>query len=400
MMIKKWFALSAIILSWVSFNGADSGKNPNFEFSGVHEFWKIMDVLIQDKEPTNEQWDALFNTPGYVELLRREFKAETFKQYYRAAYMPSKIADIERMKNAASDGGNKFRIWFTNAMFESLNYARENKEKIIAKVKSFDTFPYTENSTKELLKFLPEDSVGAPPDVSFIIFNDSRGYIPVIMSINELTREEELLTPERLAILQSQGHSKQLPHVLYFAHEFFHYYRDQRLEIRFPDRESDDYSLIWQLDQIENEGIADLINVSQLYLDGCCFADTEWARQIREEQAQQPDVLRKFDKILGIIHCDPHKQKELNAQIRRLITRAGHPTGFYMTNVILEQLGKQALVEVVRNPFKFFFLYNIAAKKDGSVPAFSTNSIQLMKDLERKYSLSLSNAAHLPHSGY
>jgi hypothetical protein len=387
-MIRRWLSLSAMFIFLTGFSCADTDKNPNFEFSGVHEFWKIMDVLIQDKEPTDEQWDALFNTPGYAELLRREFKAETFKQYYRAAYRPSKRVDIEKMKNAAEDGGNKFRIWFTNAMFESLDYSLKNKEKIVVKVKSFDTFPYTENAIEELLIYLPEEMVGAPPDVSFIIFNDSRGYTPVIMSINELTREEELLSPERLAVLKKQGYTKQRPHVLYFAHEYFHYYRDQNLEFKFPDQESDDYSLIWRLDQIENEGIADLINVSQLYLNGCCFANTAWAEQIREEQAQQPDVIRAFDKILSAIHDNPSKQKELNAEITRLITRAGHPAGFYMANIISEQFGRQALVDVVRNPFKFFYKYNNAAKKDGTVPVFSKKSIQLITELEGKYSLS------------
>ena len=386
-MIGRWLALITLVFSLTVFDCADSGKNPNFEFSGVHEFWNIMDVLILDKEPGDKQWEALFSTPGYAELFRREFKAKTFKRYYRAAYMPSKATDKDVIKSAAAEGGNKFRIWFANSMFESLEYSRKNKEKVIAKVKSFETFPYTENAIKELLMYLPEDRVGAPPDVSFIIFNDSRGYTPVIMSIDELTREEEALTPERMAILEKEGYTKQRPHVLYFAHEFFHYYRDQKLEFKFPDRESDDYSLIWRLNQIENEGIADLINVRQLYLNGCCFADTEGAEQIRDEQSQQPDVIRQFNEILSKIHEEPFRKKELNTEIRRLITRAGHPTGFYMANVILEHIGRQALVDVVRNPFKFFDLYNKAARKDGNTPMFSKKSLQLLKELEQKYSL-------------
>jgi hypothetical protein len=83
----------------------------------------------------------------------------------------------------------------------------------------------------------------------------------------------------------------------------------------------------------------------------------------QDEQSRQPEVIKKFDKILSKIYDQPYQQKELNAEIRKLITRAGHPTGFYMANVILEQLGKQALVDVVRNPFKFFYLYTEAAKE-------------------------------------
>ncbi|MGD8537368.1 MAG: hypothetical protein PVI66_01480, partial [Candidatus Aminicenantes bacterium] len=119
----------------------------------------------------------------------------------------------------------------------------------------------------------------------------------------------------------------------------------------------------------------------------CCFADTEWAEQIRDEQSQQPDVIRQFDEILSKIHEEPFRKKELNTEIRRLITRAGHPTGFYMANVILEHIGRQALVDVVRNPFKFFDLYNKAARNDGNTPMFSKKSLQLLKELEQKYSL-------------
>ena len=39
--------------------------NPSFDFSGIEEFWKIVDILKKDKEPAEEQWQAMFETPGY-----------------------------------------------------------------------------------------------------------------------------------------------------------------------------------------------------------------------------------------------------------------------------------------------------------------------------------------------
>jgi sRNA-binding regulator protein Hfq len=44
--------------------------------------------------------------------------------------------------------------------------------------------------------------------------------------------------------------------------------------------------------------------------------------------------------------------------------------------------------EKIMAKVKFFDLYNIAAKKDGKAPLFSKKSIQFIKKLEQKYSLS------------
>jgi hypothetical protein len=43
------------------------------------------------------------------------------------------------------------------------------------------------------------------------------------------------------------------PRVLYFAHEFFHYFRDLKREFRYPGESDPDYTLVWLLDQIETD---------------------------------------------------------------------------------------------------------------------------------------------------
>ncbi len=56
-----------------------------------------------------------------------------------------------------------------------------------------------------------------------------------------------------------------------------------------------------------------------------------------------------------------------------------------MADVIVDQFGAQAVVDVVRNPFKFFYLYNKAAKKNGQAPQFSSEALSYLRELEAKY---------------
>ena len=57
-----------------------------------------------------------------------------------------------------------------------------------------------------------------------------------------------------------------------------------------------------------------------------------------------------------------------------------------MANLIIEQLGKETLVEDIGNPFAFFRLYKKAAdKKGGNTPTFSDKAIDFIQSLEKRY---------------
>ncbi len=381
---KPLFCAACLLAAVALYSDGQENRNPNFDFSGVIEFYKVADILLEDVEPTDAQWSALFDTPGHAEL-RREFEDDFLKKFIRAACKPSEKAEIARIKAKYEEEINRYFIWFSGAMFDSLEYALTNREKILAAVEDFKSYPYSEESVKELLRFLPEETVEEFPQVAFIIFNDSRGYTPVIMSLNLLVSGREALTGEMIERLCSRGYNRHRPHVLYFAHEFFHHYRDRAPGFAEPEEGSADYRIMWFLDQIENEGIADQINAKPLSTGDGIFAMLPEAERIRREQAAQPEALRKFDELLARIHDNPGQAEELGRQIGRHIERAGHPAGFYMSNVILEHSDLARLVEVARSPFRFFYLYNEAAKLDGNAPIFGEKAIALIRQLEEKY---------------
>ena len=358
--------------------------NPNFDISGVREFWKIVEILKTDREPTEEQWQMLFKTPGYGVLIEKEFGANLFKTYFQAAYMPSQSHVKEELLENAKNATGWFWRNFPGTMLGALDWTLANREVVEAKMHSFETFPYTQKATEEALKYLPEQSADAFPNVAFIIFNDSRGYDPVVMSLNDFAKEEAEWTPEIHARLKASGRSRHWPHVLYFAHEFFHHFRGLKTEFTFPPEGDEDYTLVWLIDQIQNEGIADLINVKQLYVKGALLDGTAKAEREQNDRAGAALEVAEFNELLTGIVDFPKWKYGLSRQVRRTITRSGHVAGFYMANVILAHFPVERLQKVSRNPFQFFYLYNEAAQEDGNVPQFSTKAIFLIRQLEKK----------------
>jgi len=354
--------------------------NVSFDFSGIDEFWKIVDVLQADQEPTEEQWQAMFETPGYAELIRREFKPNYFKNAIRAVFMPSQKKLAEELILADKEKGG-FIAWYTPLVIDGFRNAGRDRDWIQTRIKELKSYLYLENAAEEALQFLPEEKAEDYPAVAFIIFSDSRGYTPLIIGLSE--KDEP--SSDELNCFHSQGRDKHWPFVLHLAHEAFHLYRGKKKEFQFPDTNSPDYPVIWILDQIENEGIGDLINREQLYFENGCFVKSEQAARYRKEQESQPSNIRIMDAILKEMAVNTSLIGQLGKQLRSFIPQSGHPTGFFMARVIAKHYGKGELVKIVRNPFKFFYLYNQAAKKSQKAPILSDETVAFIKMLESKY---------------
>ncbi len=357
-------------------------SNPSFDFSGVEEFWKIVEILKADKEPSEQNWQVMFETPGYAELIRREFKPDYFKHAMRAVYMPSQKSLAEELIQRDKKKGGFF-AWYTPLVIEGFRNADRHRDWIRSRIKELRSYPYLKKAAEEALRFLPEEQTEDYPAVAFIIFHDSRGYTPLIIGLSE----KEDLSPAQSDCLHRQGRDKHWPFVLHLAHEAFHLYRDKKQEFDFPESNSPDYPIVWILDQIENEGIGDLINREQLYYDDGCFVETDRAEMYRKEQEAQPSIIRIMDAILKEMAVKSSLIGHLGRQLRSFIPQSGHPTGFFMANVIVRQYGKEALVKIVRNPFKFFCLYNEAARKDKQAPVLSDQAVDFIKRLESKYAM-------------
>ena len=107
---------------------------------------------------------------------------------------------------------------------------------------------------------------------------------------------------------------------------------------------------------------------------------------LREIKKRHPATIRIMDQILSELADDPDLTDVLGSQFQSFIPQSGHPTGFFMADVIEEELGAGAIRDVVRNPFEFLKLYNRAAAQNGSAPTLSRKTMTYLASLERQYS--------------
>jgi hypothetical protein len=280
----------------------------------------------------------------------------------------------------AERGG--FLGWYTPLVLDGFREAAADREWQRQRVQELKTYPYLERAATYALEYLPEETVSEYPAVDFVVFNDSRGYTPLIMGITG----DDTPPPDQLQCFSQRGHDRHFPFMLLMAHESFHMYRGLVQEIDLPEEDHPDYPVVWTLDQMVNEGIGDLINRKPLYYGDGCLSDSERGRRLHHEQLAQPSTIRIVDHILSELADHPGLTDVLGRQFQSFIPQSGHPTGFYMANLIEEELGSEAIKDVVRNPFRFFTLYDRAAEQNGSAPAFSGKAIGYLQLLEEKYS--------------
>jgi len=372
-------AFALIALLGVDNAAAQQNVNSGFNFEGIDAFWEIVAILESDVEPTESQWDAFFETPGYKRL-SEEFGRDYFMDALRAVFLPSQRGLAEEMERDFSERGG-FLGWYTPLVLEGFRAASRDRAWQRERVQELKTYPYLARAAKYALQYLPEDTVTEYPAVDFVVFSDSRGYTPLIMGITG----NDTPPAHQLACLREQGLDRHFPFTLLMAHESYHLYRASVQEIEFPGDDHPDYPIVWTLDQMVNEGIGDLINRKSLYAGDGCLADSDAGVRFREDQRAQPATIRVMNLIFSELGDAPELSDRLGRQFQSFVPQSGHPTGFYMANLIEEELGAEELKHVVRNPFRFFALYNRAAEADGSAPAFSEEAMAYLRSLAAKY---------------
>ena len=341
-----------------TYETGEKSLTANVDFSGVEMFLELTALLEKDIEPTQKQWNALFSTPGYAVLIRNEFRSQDFFiERFKLAFMPSKKKELE----AKLQEEKGFRAQFLP------HYVRARKERrlIEESVKELKNMSFVKVAVEEARKYLPEFELKSYPPVSFVIFGpDARGYVPVVLDIFYTIEKKDFLTT-------------------FIAHEFHHYYRNLFYDF------GQDQQILWVINQIQAEGIADQINVGEWFHDKTLYAEYSQKRRNKsylEWYKKSPGIIQEMDRLFSAMYDFPEQKGKLGAELQEIIPQSGHPTGFFMANLILEQLGKNVLIEDVKNPFAFFRHYHEAAeKKDGKAPSFSEKSIKFILLLEKRY---------------
>lgn len=330
-------------------------QNPGFVYDGYVRFWRVAGVLMQDREPGEQEWLDLLGAAGYRELIAHEFPGDFFPDAFRVAFKPSLGQELAR----ALQGGPRA------AFLRHYLLAQETRDRIASGMDFLTSAPLAAAARQAAMEWLPRGLAPAFPEVAFVIFGpDARGYARVVVDAAFLCQVE---SPAKL-----------------LAHEYHHVYRRQLVAPRTPGGEGE-ADLLWVLDQLEMEGIADQIDKRRWPEESPAATGrtAEYARRYRQHFHASPDVLRRLDAQLCAWRQSPDRRREIARRLRASIPLSGHPTGSYMTRTIERAFGREACVGAAGNPFRFMRLYGEAARGTAEGPALSDGAILALETLER-----------------
>ena len=321
-------------------------------------------MLSQDEEPDIAIWDALFATDGYRALTESEFERAFFEENYRLAFKPS-LRDSLALA-LENDGGRARRL----RHYLQVGERREELEAFAAELERSGSLA---ELSRQAAEWLPPPAPDQPAPVAAVIFDmDARGYDPIVL---------DLLAAKELDLSS------------FLAHEAHHWYRNARVTIDWDAVAPQDADLLWTLYQIQGEGIADQID-KRPWLEGEAPVPTAregYAESYLDALAGTPATLRSLDSLLVAFGAaveaagDTAAAAAIGSHIAELVPMSGHPTGYFMSNVILIELGKERLVADVTDPVAFFRTYDEAARASGVAPGLSSRAMETLGAIEARY---------------
>ncbi|SHF22860.1 DUF5700 domain-containing putative Zn-dependent protease [Pedobacter caeni] len=170
------------------------------------------------------------------------------------------------------------------------------------------------------------------------------------------------------------------------AHEAYHTITNAVFTDRFKlllgatpsDKITSDQNLLWYIQIVSEEGIADLID-KKIISSGKSPLVGEVNRLRENETVRAEKRIQQLDSLLADTNGN------LNfLSLNDILENGGHIPGRFMAEKIEKAnlLGK--FIQHTGNPFQFLYLYNEAVKGQISLPRFSERSISNLKALEYK----------------
>ena len=326
------------------------------DYSGMEYFFEIAHILKQDREPSEELWNKMFQTSAYQCAIQTEFSKKFFKHYYRLAFKPSE-------KQALAEELQKEGFYIAY-----LQHMVELKDRMEPLKSWMEDFRKEDSIFKKALartsQYLPPGAIEKfpGPKVGFLIFGpDGRGYETILIDL----------------FFFSQNPSYA---VSFLAHEFHHHY-----EAYYSVLQAGRNELVWVCDQVYKEGIADLIDKKENFYGNGSMSQTTWAKKYRELVDQSPQIIDSLDCLLGEMAAEPDRYAENAQKIKDLVPMSGHTLGYYMANALCSEGDKALLMKDFGNPYRFFIRYNrIAKRPTNDYPAFSKDAIKLIRSLDDK----------------
>jgi len=324
----------------------------NMDFTSIDEFFKISCLIKQGKDISVEQWQQFEQSRGYKDFAEREnkFLIQTIKASIQTAFGNNPENERSRIMNLPEEeiSGNEALMMEKLILINYLDI-KQNYANLKVFRDNYDFNSLHTKAVQRLSTFLktPIDTTVQFKPIYFLF-----------LSSDGKDAEDALYIDLNLIYNMTEQQR-----VDFIAHEFFHNYR------RYFENHDFNYKndLNFMLDMIQNEGIADQIDKSEgydYYFSEVCKSPVS---QIMIQLYNQAET--DLEKIHNIVVSYSVSQISEDGMIDKLLEVYrfnGHAIGFYMSSQIIKAGYEDDMVKNFYNPYKFYTLYNLAAKKNGT----------------------------------
>ena len=343
----------------------------NIDLSSVDAFFNVTSTLREGKKVSEEQWRNFDSSMVYKIYANRENKTViiTIKTSINIAFGKDARNLKDSILNISQEEMNNNKV----LMFKKLvlnNYLdiNENYDAIKKFRETYDFNALIEKSKQRLSSFLNtplDSSVSFSPVYFFFVNADGKAKEDVIYI--DLNLVYKITEQQRID---------------FFAHEFFHNYREHF--------ENHDFNYKCDLnnviDMISNEGIADLIDKTdgyeKYYTEIIGLPDMVKLMVKLYNQADKD--LERFQNSVIKYSKNEISEDELIDDVIEIVKINGHPMGAFMANQIVKAGYKDEMIKEFYNPYRFYYLYNKVAKKNNTFQ-FSDEFMAYLESITKDY---------------
>ncbi|MBP5681258.1 MAG: hypothetical protein J6X31_09435 [Bacteroidales bacterium] len=318
----------------------------DINLNSVDLFFAVTDSVAQRQEVAKATWDSLAHSDGYVMAGWQKRKGLIRDALLIAFHPDSTETRNTLLQSQVAMSDPRFH---TSLLVRNYVDMKQHWSELQDFRHNYDYASIQKQARQTLQQFLPDfvDSLLTFPNIGFICGDaECRSKRSgITLDINYFYKYPE----EGIRVL---------------THEMFHTYR-----AHFEDHEKfDSIPVLWVVNDLQNEGIADLIDKPLEYDPVAEYAKMGYPEQLAqmylEAVAATSDKMARLD---SLTLCWAHEQitkEDYFQQTSTLFPLGGHPNGRYITNLLVAHGLQDQLLSHFADPDSFIMLYNQVAARE------------------------------------
>ena len=362
MQLKQLFLLFVLFLKVICSYGQGAPQD-KLNTLGAEVYLKIASELMTVRKDSPHQWQSLFQTPIYQMLIAGQaVDTNTLKQE-----MLHVFASTTATSNTTFSVNEKYHEAYKSQINELERYIRLLHTSNI------------KDSVKVLLHpYLP-------------VRLQSEDLFPTLFYLNYGRAEATGLGGIVINDLLLSYRIDRYKFGLLAAHEAFHSIVSVAFQQKLKkdiDYNAADFNLLYFLQNVSEEGIADLIDKPLLLRDNSPLFQ-ELKQMTENDEEFSLTFIRRLDSVLAIISVSeqfPSQYRSFADFATSFGKNGGHIPGRFMGKIIKNAGMLGAHLETIEDPISFILTYNQAVgKSKQKYPAFSRESVVYLQKLRARY---------------